>query len=286
MPSKYVQAPSFCYISPTSMLQSVDGWTSSRTHLVLAHLVDTDPVYAQFYADVAARGDFVIMDNSAYEIKTPYSPNKLTSLASQCGAQAVVLPDYPFMPASATIDAAIQYIPQFKEAGLGTFFVPQSKTGDLEEWISCYAWAANNPDIDIIGMSILGIPNALSNVSPSYARVVMSSILLDRGVFNNKKHHHYLGLNAGPALEIPSLLKMGVLDTIDSSGPVWAAILGHQYTVEADSYQMVSKLKMPVNFNLPYVKDKATQERIAHNIRMTDMLFTSSESKYVWYADE
>jgi len=282
--SKYVKHPSFCYIAPTSHLQDV---LASKTHLVLAHLVDEDETYADFYHDLGtASGDFIMMDNSAYELKVPYAPTKLIELASKCAADVVVLPDYPFQPASVTIEAAKEFIPQFKEVGLGTFFVPQSKKGDLEDWIQAYIWAAENPDIDVIGMSILGIPNALSNIDPAYARVVMTQLLIDRGVFNFDKHHHYLGLNAGPALEIPSLLRMNALDTIDSSGPIWSAILGHEYTINADSYLATSKPKMPVNFHIKESRDAATITRINHNITLTQSLFAGANDVKTWYAQE
>lgn len=278
--------PSFCYIAPTAYL---DYTTASSTHLVLAHLVDRvdrNEVYSQFYRQRSDAGDFIMLDNSAYELKEPYSPNKLLELAGKCGAHAIVLPDYPFQPAQVTIDAAEKFAPIFKQAGLQNFFVPQSKAGDLEDWIAAYKWAANNDDIDIIGMSILGIPNALPNIDPAFARVVMTQILTERGVFNFDKHHHYLGLNSGPGLEIPSLLRMGVLDTIDSSGPVFAGITGHRYTTEADSLQMVKKLKQPVDFSVPRSKDPMTHERIAHNIALTQNLFAQTGSAQPWYAVE
>lgn len=275
--------PSFCFITPISYL---DFASASNTHLVLAHLVERSDEYAEFYRKCSERGDFVMCDNSAYELHEPYSPEKLIDLAAKCGAHALVLPDYPFQPASVTIDAAKRYIPLFQRAGLKTFFVPQSKRGDTEDWIRAYVWAANNPDIDIIGMSILGIPNALPQVDPAYARVVMTAILQSTGVFAKNKAHHYLGLNAGPGLEIPSLLRMNALTSIDSSGPVWSAILGHSYTKESDSLQMVSKIKLPVDFNVSRTKDKATLDRIQHNVDLTLELFTTTTENKVWYAKE
>ncbi|MEM4258049.1 MAG: hypothetical protein QXL17_02715 [Candidatus Thermoplasmatota archaeon] len=227
-----------------------------------------------------------MMDNSAYELKEPYAPNKLIELGQKCGAHAIVLPDYPFQPGQKTIDAAIKFIPQFRDFGFKTFFVPQSKEGDLKDYIETYKWAATNPDIDIIGMSILGIPNAIPYCNPAYARVVITQILIDLGIFNFDKHHHYLGLNAGPALEIPTLIRMGALDTVDSSGPVWAAILGHAYTKEADSYQMVSKLKLSVDFGLKFSKDEATHERIRNNLLMTLDLFNTQQNTKAWYAQD
>lgn len=278
--------PSFCFITPISYLEQFAIY--SKTHLVLAHLVDTNEQYAEFYRNRALFGDFIMMDNSAYELKEPYSPDKLIELGKKCGAHAIVLPDYPFQPGQKTIEAAIKFIPQFKDAGFKTFFVPQSMKGDQEDYVETYYWAAMNPDIDIIGMSILGMPNAIPYCNPAFARVVMTQILADCGVFNFNKHHHYLGLNAGVALEIPTLIRMGALDTVDSSGPVWAGILGHSYSREADSYQMVSKLKLPVDFHIPKTKDEDTINRIRNNVIMTVDLF--KEENYnkdqVWYAQE
>lgn len=276
--------PAFCFITPISYLDMFA--VASDRHLVLAHLVDRDERYANFYKTRSELGDYIMMDNSAYELHEPYSPDKLISLAKLCGAHAIVLPDYPFQEAEVTIDAAREFAPQFKAAGFHTFFVPQSQKGDLEDWIRAYVWARDNPDIDIIGMSILGIPNALPSIDPAYARVVMTSILQTTGEFAHGKAHHYLGLNAGPGLEIPSLLRMRALTSIDSSGPVWSAVLGHSYTKESDSLQMVSKIKLPVDFNVSRTKDKATLDRIQHNVDLTLELFTSTTENKVWYAKE
>lgn len=225
-------------------------------------------------------------DNSAYEFKEAWNPEKLIELASKCGAHAIVLPDYPFQPASKTIDAAVKYIPMFKDAGFQTFFVPQSERGDLDDWVNAYEWASDNPEIDIIGMSILGIPNAMPNIDPAFARVVMVDYLQHQGLFDETKHHHFLGLNAGPKLEIPSLIRMNALTTIDSSGPIWSAILGHTYDANTDSLQSVSKIKMPVQFNLPMTKDIETKRRIQHNIDLTLDMMKNATKEQVWYAVE
>lgn len=295
----YAGTPTFCSIAPIEYSRFVGG---RKAHLVLAHLIDEDHAktenhrrlskeYTRFILNESQAGAHVMMDNSAYELKVPYAPDKLLELAQGCGADAIVLPDYPFQESSVTIKAALQFAPIFKENRYQTFFVPQSKTGDIEDWIAAYDWAANGEGsqlVDIIGISILGVPNAWSAIDPAYARVVAMQILIDRGIYNPDKHHHFLGLNAGPALEIPSLLRMGVLDTIDSSGPVWAAINGHAYTTEADSYQMVRKLTNPVDFHLALTKDQRIVDRIAHNIKLTDELFdpVTYAKTAPWYAEE
>ena len=188
--------PQFCIITPTAYLNQYAS--QSAMHLVLAHLVDTDDQYADFYAK---RQEFKIMDNGAFELGESYAPDQLIRLGNRCAADAIVLPDYPFKPGQKTIDAATELSAAVKDAGFHTMFVPQSEVDELEDWIATYKWASVNPNIDIIGMSILGIPNALPHIPRAYARVVMTQILIDRGIFNFSKYHHFLGLNAGVALE-------------------------------------------------------------------------------------
>jgi len=255
--------PTFCVITPTAYLNAYATQTSK--HLVLAHLVDQDPVYAAFYRERSALGDGIIMDNGAFELGESYAPDKLADLGRLCGADVVVLPDYPGDASEKTIVAAEKYIPYFKAEGFKTMFVPQSKTDDMEDWIDGYVWAARHPDIDVIGMSILGVPNAITHIPAAYARVVMTQVLVDRGFFS-PKYHHYLGLNAGPALELPTLIRMGALHSCDSSGPVWAGILGHEYNLNCDSYLPVSKVKAHVQFDYNAKLDEQTHRRIQHNI--------------------
>ncbi len=269
--------PRFCIIAPTQYLKKYAS--QSNTHLVLAHLVDTNPTYAAFYRELKAtdnhENDFVIMDNGAFELGKSYEPTKLIDLALSCNADAIVLPDYPFEPGIKTIKAAEAIIDDVTSAGFKTIFVPQSETGDIEDWISTYEFASDIADI--IGMSILGIPNALPHVHKGYARVVMTQILQDRGIFDYDMYHHYLGLNSGPALEIPSLIKINALDSCDSSGPVWAGICGHMYSTNTDSLMSTSKIKKPVDFDYLMTDDQRTHNIIQHNISLTLNLFTEGQ---------
>lgn len=267
--------PKFCVIAPTAFLYTAMKFD---THLVLAHLVATDDSYQSFYKTRSRLGDFVIMDNGAFELGCSYEPDKLIELAHKCGADAIVLPDYPGKPPEQTIEAAIQLIPVTKEAGLRTFFCPQSMIGDTEGWISSYRWACDNPDIDMIGMSILGIPNALPHIPKSYARVVMTQLLIDRGIFNFKKYHHYLGLNSAPNVELPSLIKMKALNSCDSSGPVWSAICGHRYNITGDSFMPIHKKYLrEVDFNQPWTTKEHIHEAIKYNLSITQDIFDRPE---------
>lgn len=273
--------PEFCVIAPTAYLERYA--TQSNTHLVLAHLVDSDEQYANFYKQISELpNQQLIMDNGCFEQGEPYQPDRLVELGNKCGADVIVLPDYPFQPSHTTIESAMVYAPQFKDAGFKSLIVPQSERGDLEDWISCYIWAVENSDmIDAIGMSILGIPAALPHIPKMYARVVMTQLLIDHQIFDFNIYHHYLGLNAAPNVEIPSLILMDALDSCDSSNPVWSGINSWKYNTMQDSFAPLSKKYLPpVDFNKPYLSEEIFHDIIQHNLDITFDIF-KNPAKYI-----
>lgn len=62
-------------------------------HLVLVSQVLASPMYASFYARARLRGDFVILDNDAYEVGKSCDLNMLIDAAQRINPSMVVLPD-------------------------------------------------------------------------------------------------------------------------------------------------------------------------------------------------
>ena len=233
----------FCHITPIDHLDLVKD---RDAHLTLAHIVSgmegsAEQVknYCAFYSqEKMANDNYInIMDNSAFELyknKMPmFNPNELLDLAKAVSATHIVLPDHPAHPSMVTIDDAKMYAPLFKEAGFGTFFVPQSDIGDLEDLITAFAWGASSPLIDYIGISILAVPNAYgcetgNNLQRYNARYKFMNELYDRNLLQlaaqNGKKIHFLGMVDGP-MEIP-LVRDFHIDTWDSSAAVWAGLNG------------------------------------------------------------
>ena len=225
----------FCHIAPVAHLDLVKDRSA---HLTLAHLIDEGHQdYIDFYQN--EKFDINIMDNSAFELykaQLPmFDPQKLVGLAQQVNATHIVLPDHPSHPSMVGIDDAKRYAPIFKEAGFGTFFVPQSDVLDLEDLITSFAWAASSPLIDYIGISILAVPNAYgceqnNPLQRFVSRWKFMNELYDRNLLQlaaqNGKKIHMLGMVDGPN-EI-SLLRDFHIDTWDSSAAVWTGLNGVQ----------------------------------------------------------
>ena len=226
----------FCHIAPVAHLDLVKDRSA---HLTLAHLIDEGHQdYIDFYKN--EKFDINIMDNSAFELykaQLPmFDPEKLVGLAQQVNATHIVLPDHPSHPSMVGIDDAKRYAPVFKEAGFGTFFVPQSDVLDLEDLITSFAWAASSPLIDYIGISILAVPNAYgceqnNQLQRFVSRWKFMNELYDRNLLQlaaqNGKKIHFLGMLDGPN-EI-SLMRDFHIDTWDSSAGIWTGLNGVQF---------------------------------------------------------
>lgn len=258
----------FCHIAPTNYLSLVEG---RPQHLVLAHLIEQDEVYRDFYKKESVNDSTIIMDNSAFEMykqnKPMYDSSKLIDLAGKVGARYIALSDYPGQPSEVTIKAAEELAPKVREAGYGTFFIPQSSIGDWQDLVDCFFWASKSPLVDYIGYSILAIPNAFAveknNKLQRYvSRAFFIQVLRNHGYFEHaqNKKHHFLGMVDGPneiAL-IDDLIPIP-LDTWDSSAAVWAGLNDIMFDTTPTGL-VNGKYEAEVDFQLESGRDTAAAE--------------------------
>ena len=257
----------FCHISPTKFL---DRFTNTNgAHLLLAHLVEEDEQYANYYANLND-GKVKIMDNSAFEMfkqgRPMYDSNKLIEMGQRCKADVIVMSDYPKEPWVKTMQAAQKMIPELKAAGFGTFYVPQGEFGDVNGVLQSFKWAIENPDIDLIGVSILTCPIAFEVDESKHgsgerhkgyclqrflSRWKMFKALDDAGLLGPAaalKKFHCLGMTDGPN-EIELLKEYHpYIYSWDSSAAVWAGLNGRAFDRSPSGMQH-GKLETEVDFN-------------------------------------
>jgi len=233
----------FCHIAPTPYLGLFSHYNQS--HLILAHLVESDEVYRDFYTNLDD-GKEKIMDNSAFEMfkqgRPMYPANKLIAMGRACKADVIVMTDHPGCPFTDTINTAQLQALVIRQAGFKTFFVPQSEIGDLHGLITSFRWAIDNPLIDLIGVSILACPHALGidegplavtsdahKLQRYLSRWTVFKALRDAGALVNDKAYkrfHCLGMTDGPN-EIDLLEDfVPYINSWDSSAAIWAGLMG------------------------------------------------------------
>lgn len=252
----------FCHISPTAYLPAFTRTNGS--HLLLAHLVESDETYRNFYANLDD-GCFKIMDNSAFEMykqgRPMYPTSKLLEMGKACKADMIVLSDYPGEPGQKTIDAAEKTAKKYKDAGFQTFFVPQSEVGDFDDYMDCMEWALNEatkpePIIDRIGLSILGCPNAYgvekdNKLQRYLSRYAILKELDNRQVWEHEHTNifHCLGMVDGPK-EIELLSPWAdFIASWDSSAAVWAGLNNVRFD-NSPTGLVNGKFELEVDFDL------------------------------------
>lgn len=274
----------FCHISPTAYLPAFTRTNGS--HLLLAHLVESDETYRNFYANLDD-GCFKIMDNSAFEMykqgRPMYPTSKLLEMGKACKADMIVLSDYPGEPGQKTIDAAKKTALKYKDAGFETFFVPQSKVGDFDDYMDCMEWALDEatkpePIIDRIGLSILGCPNAYGVEKDNKLQRYLSRYAILKELDNRQiweREHinifHCLGMVDGPK-EIELLSPWAdFIASWDSSAAVWAGLNNVRFD-NSPTGLVNGKFELEVDFDL---KGNLTVDQIndvLYNVEYIDNL--------------
>jgi hypothetical protein len=253
------------YISPIKYQHLIPE--SADFHLILAHLLDKKE-YVDFYKEKIKRGDTVILDNSAFEFKRALSAEEIFGFIERSGIEPtyVVAPDYPFQEWQITHESTLKFIEEVKDKPYKVMAVPQSRKGDVQGWTTCYDLMVTNPHIHVIGMSILGIPNAFCEMTGTddiaFNRIFATKYLLDRKSNHPFKWHHYLGLGGGPR-EILIQRQLGLMDSNDSSSPFWHGCMNTRFDKSIWGLQY-GKSKKEVDFDFEFLPGNA--EVIQHNI--------------------
>ena len=254
------------YISPIKYQHLIPE--SADFHLILAHLLDNKE-YVDFYKEKIKRGDTVILDNSAFEFKRALSAEEILGFIERSGIKPtyVVAPDYPFEDWKTTMASTLSFIQQVKNEPYKIMAVPQSVKGDVKGWMRSYQQMYDNPDISVIGMSILGIPNAFCTLTGTddivFNRIFATQYILENTLVKpGNKWHHYLGLGNGPR-EILMQRQLGLMDSCDSSSAFWHGCLNDRFDSSLWGLKH-GKSQREVDFNLDYYP--ANEEPIQHNI--------------------
>ena len=252
-------AMNFCHISPTPHLSLTDG---RPVHLVLAHLIEEDQKYIDYYLQQKEKYNCtIIMDNSAFEMykqgKDMYDPSKLIDMGKKIKADYIVMSDYPGNDTMETIEASMKLAPLFRYEGFKTFYVPQGLTGDIDDLIYGFKHAVNSNHVDYVGISILAAPLAYNVESGNKLQRFNSRLRL---MYTLKEHNildqlkasgkkvHLLGMLDGPNEIMFMNPFKHYIDTWDSSAAVWLGLNGETFD-DTPTGRRDGKFELEVDFN-------------------------------------
>lgn len=249
----YVKPIKFGCIAPINLLHVIpEHWDF---HLILAHLLE-DPDYVAFYKARKEKGDTLLLDNSAFEFGEALPADKILALIEKSGIKPdyVVAPDYPGQPWDKTLESTFKFVEDTKGAEFRVMGVPQSVDGDWEGWLDGYRQMVRHPDIPMVGMSILGIPTAWHSITGT-RDIMINRLFASQFIANRALHdqddkftwHHYLGLSQPNELILQR--EIGVIDSCDSSSPVWHGVHQIQYDDSVGGLKY-GKIKIGVDFHV------------------------------------
>ena len=77
-------------------IQYLEKYASlSHFHLILAHLIKESKEYKEFYLKMKQRGDFIMLDNSTFELGYAMKAEELVEIANEMRVNEVIAPEVP-----------------------------------------------------------------------------------------------------------------------------------------------------------------------------------------------
>jgi hypothetical protein len=210
-----------------------------RFHLLLPHLFGI-PGYLEYFRQRRGEGDFLMLDNSVFELKNAMYSKELLQKAREASVNEIVVPE------------ALRDGPK-SIALLGEFFDGLSRTvknqfqfaaavqgNSYDEIEAHYRFLSNHKDVDTICIpfnfefhagSWRNTP-ALNEErrQAGFNRFSIIYQLMQCKVWNYKKAHHLLGLYNPSELSCYQLIDVPNIRSNDSSSCFWHSLYGVRFT--------------------------------------------------------
>lgn len=139
-------------ITPPALLQQTLS-AEERYHLVLVSQVLGSPEYLAFYQQRLAQGDFVILDNDAFENQGVATPiERLIEAAQLLKPSEIVLPDNFTADAETNVLLAMESISALANADLDMPYMAVPHGTSWRDYLQCVNHMASLPGVETLGI--------------------------------------------------------------------------------------------------------------------------------------
>lgn len=200
----------------------------------LVHLFETHPEYYSFFKRSLLQGREVLLDNSIFELKESFEPNKYAKYVEELKPTYFIVPDV-LEDSAATIESYISFKKKYSHLTGMWIGAVQGKT--YEQIVECYKVMSELADYIAISFDFswyqqVGISQSNNPLLRKLERMCdgrqkLIKLLIDDGVWNYRKPHHLLGCSL--AKEFSAYKDMPSIRSCDTSNPVVAGIVGKTY---------------------------------------------------------
>ena len=241
--------------TPVSLLPY--SWGYNDYDYCLVHLLPENQAYKEFYFRSVDYGRRVLLDNSIFELGTAFDPDQFAYWVKELKPFEYVIPDV-LEDAANTCMSMDNFLRKYSDLPGRKIGVVQGKT--YQDIVDCYRYIA--PKVDKIAISFdysyylenyetdnvdgatllaseLNIPQRVRQLELNkwhkYAlgRVKLLNDLYNDDVLDLEKPHHLLGASVPWEFSLYTLNDLNeYIETIDTSNPIVAGILGKRYEPE------------------------------------------------------
>lgn len=229
---------------PLTLMSNVQELTDYDYCLV--HLTEENKEYRQYFKEAIAKGRKVLLDNSVFELETPFDPDKFVDAINDLNPTWYIVPD--FLDDNEKTKQSIEnwtvnYLPKIKTKSklIGSI---QGKS--FEELADCYKFMSSNSKVDKIAITFNSMafysicPDILKGekvtMEPSARNLQLwtegrqrfISMLVAMRIWNDSKPHHLLGCGYINEFKNPMYHRLNI-ETLDTSNPVAYGMSGQKY---------------------------------------------------------
>lgn len=231
--------------TPVSLLPY--SWGYNDYDYCLVHLLPENQKYKDFYFKSVEYGRRVLLDNSIFELGTAFDPDQFAYWVKELKPFEYVIPDV-LEDTAGTCMSMDNFLSKYSDLPSRKIGVVQGKT--YQDIVDCYRYIA--PKVDKIAISFdysyylencdwsqINVPGFVKKQEENkwlkYAvgRVKLLDDLYDDDVLDVNKPHHLLGASLPWEFALYSENFLSeYIETIDTSNPIVAGILGKKYEPE------------------------------------------------------
>lgn len=203
----------------------------------LCHLFETHPEYYNFFKISLAQGREVLLDNSIFELKTAFDPDKFAQYVKELKPTYYIAPDV-LEDSQATIDSFKSFREKYPDLPGLCIGAVQGK--NFQEIADCYKFMSENADYIAIsfdfswyqqvGFAQSSSPELAKLERMASGRQMLITLLQDKRIWNYDKPHHLLG-NSLPQ-EMKDYAFMPSIRSVDTSNPIVAGIHNIRYIAD------------------------------------------------------
>ena len=271
--------------SPLQLLEESLNYNDYQYCLV--HLMEENETYRDWFLTVNTRfGQDVLLDNSIFELKEAFDPEKYAHWLERINPNFYIVPDV-LEDATGTMDKWEKWESSWKPKDHPALQIGVVQGKTWQELVDCYGWMSSMADYIAISFDYSYYQytgegeTKLEKWCSGRQRFIQQ--LIDEGYWNWDKPHHLLGCSLAKEFRYYVDKRITNIRSCDTSNPIVAALKGLKYNSDLGLREKPSTMLCDlINADV----DDDVRELAQYNTTMFKSIVRRDPSPRVWAMDE